>query len=1384
MQQGADTEPSAGGRTPRFAAPPVDAVARLFPRLEILGLLGVGGMGAVYKARQPALDRLVALKLLPAAGDSGANFEERFNREARALALLGHPNIVAVHEFGDVGELRYFIMEFVDGANLRQLEQTGRLSPREALQIIPQICDALQYAHDEGVVHRDIKPENVLVDRKGRVKIADFGLAKIFGSDTESLRLTQEGQVMGTPHYMAPEQVERPLTVDHRADIYSLGVVFYEMLTGDLPLGKFSPPSRKVEVDVRLDEIVLRALENDPARRYQKASEVKSRVEGIADATKAPLPASEGGTGPATTSHRFLYFWGFPFVREAAGHRSLYWKGLLGGLAAAFGIITVPFGLLSFGTGHSIYGAIGVIGWRSVVVRLVVSLVYVASASWRTLRLPPGDRGSLPTLGTRWGVGNPRTIRRVGSVGLAFGFVGVIAALIAVSLLPVFPSRFYLSRRDENRPAIQDIASGTLIGDFTDGHALELVAVGDPESRPQAWWDSSGNVRKDAPWSVAEPPERQLEGMVTRDLLFRWTGNSVPRDVPMVRFPSEVRSMRSDVSILQNGEPTANSLPWRVQIPESMSSLTITAGRGRGPWITAVTSPPDRAIKWKGRAPASGPQWDLTLHEIAEVGGGAHAILLVKNPPDDWIFRVVAVDTNGVIHQNSGWGSGPKGIPVVPANDEIIRTAYFGRLSLRAIREFQIQVQPVESVVFSNVPMRAIPSNRSRMVDEMAVARSAPSGTLTASIPGVGSIELLGVTEDEVAGGHGWRPTGDSVGSEEIQVRGLNGSSGIQGRKLNFAFRASGQTARAGVVVVESEPAIRAAVGGEILTRGKEISNGWAVQGLFSPKTPTASLRIGFADKTWRTILSQSPHTNLTTDRRVPGDPVGTLRVGATQVGHNVNLSLILGPESYLSDDGSMNSALITPSPRERQWQLRAVVVDRSGTEHLASTVLGTTPGDAAPPEDVWNLEYENLELSEIQELRVQSRHVTWAEFRDVSLWPKEADRVAVRDSNTGALIAKIPGYGAIELLALGEPEADPHGWWTPDGAPIRTATFAVRDICPVRTNGVRVLDFVFQKRLENPQARNSLFEAPSAIEIGGGGQAYRDGKPIDGDWPVRLSWATNLQSGLLRIGVGLGSWQLLARFEPVSTSSSRFQPPGVPDFGITMHASADATEGMGATFLIARSFPEWGTRVLAVGPGGNTTEGTISLVSKTDSGRLVTYRFPGLKRVDVSQLQFEAQKIHWVQFPNLLLYPASPVAPPRHASFSDSIQLNLNGVLDLDSGRVASIPAGLSTEGGAPQLWRRDGGWDIHALKGTLGLTGTRIAYLDRPAWDSIQPERLRYSLAALGSTPETLQPPFPQLPVTVGFRTAAGTDGLLQILAYSTNGPGATIRFKKLSP
>src|SRR4051794_36877356 len=278
--------PTPGGR---FTPPDPVELAPHFPQLEILEVLGAGGMGVVYKARQKTLDRIVALKILPPTLGNDPSFAERFSREARALAKLSHPNIVGIFDFGQANGFYFFLMEFIDGVNLRQMLVADRLAPREALAIVPQVCDALQYAHDQGVVHRDIKPENLLIDRKGRVHIADFGLARLIGA-VGDMRLTHSQNIMGTPHYMAPEQFEKPLTVDHRADIYSLGVVLYEMLTGDLPLGRFAPPSQKVQIDVRLDEVVLKTLENDPGRRYQQASEIKGEVETIGGIPLANLP--------------------------------------------------------------------------------------------------------------------------------------------------------------------------------------------------------------------------------------------------------------------------------------------------------------------------------------------------------------------------------------------------------------------------------------------------------------------------------------------------------------------------------------------------------------------------------------------------------------------------------------------------------------------------------------------------------------------------------------------------------------------------------------------------------------------------------------------------------------------------------------------------------------------------------------------------------------------------------------------------------------------------------------------------------------------------------------------------------------------------------------
>lgn len=349
LRQGAAEDTFADGVFSAFHPPAMEEIGAAFPQLEILELIGQGGMGAVYKVRQKDLDRIVALKILPPAIGRSPESSSRFTREARALAKLNHPGIVTIHEFGQQEGLYYILMEFVDGVNLAQLMKSGRVSPREALAIVPQVCDALQYAHDQGIVHRDIKPENILMDRRGRVKVADFGIAKVMaavndpmagGEASAAENQTLAGNIVGTPQYMAPEQISHPSDVDHRADIYALGVVFYQMLTGELPEKDLQAPSRKMQVDVRLDEIVLKALEKTPELRYQTAGIFKTQIENVASKMGGTSGNTAGNSSIPTSSptqpppRRFSAGWA---IAIGCGVLALIPIVVLGVMALAFG---------------------------------------------------------------------------------------------------------------------------------------------------------------------------------------------------------------------------------------------------------------------------------------------------------------------------------------------------------------------------------------------------------------------------------------------------------------------------------------------------------------------------------------------------------------------------------------------------------------------------------------------------------------------------------------------------------------------------------------------------------------------------------------------------------------------------------------------------------------------------------------------------------------------------------------------------------------------------------------------------------------------------------------------------------------------------------------
>ncbi len=694
LAQGAETESGDAGGGSRFEPPSLDEVAKLFPQLEILDLLGAGGMGAVYKARQPVLDRFVALKILPAAGAGGVNFEERFNREARALARLSHPNIVAVHEFGQAGGLHYFLMEFVDGANLRLLEQGSRLSPREALQLIPQICDALQYAHDEGVVHRDIKPENVLVDRKGRVKIADFGLAKILGVDPKASRLTAEGQVMGTPHYMAPEQVERPLTVDHRADIYSLGVVLYEMLTCDLPLGKFSPPSRKVQVDVRFDEIVLRALENDPARRYQQVSEVKTQVVNIAG---TPAPA----VAPAApvTDQRSIRWAGFPVVDERDGVRQVNWKETLKAWAIIFGLLSIGFAFVSAITGRSLMGWLGVVGWPSVVARFMIGGLLVASGLRRAIHRPWGRQLGVTAQGTV--IHTPKTpwwrSRRV--VVAEIVLVVVTWTLFQEMRLPSRTIQFIGNLNAKSaQVATYDADSGALVAKLPGGGSVELLALSDADSAPTDWWKPDGTPHATTTFAAENPGVVDGPDKIAKDMIFRFVNFPEAALSPIYEFnPSSDWSGGGNVR--RNGQQLDHTWPIRAAWSESVHTVTLRLGVSLEPWRTIATGSADCRMTI-GQPPKEGdPNWSVNFHQSSESEG--QALLTVVRGHDDanWQTRIVAVDTNGVEHPETS----RTGIP----SETTATWTYTFRLPLAQIKEFRAQVRPLHWVEFRDVALHA-----------------------------------------------------------------------------------------------------------------------------------------------------------------------------------------------------------------------------------------------------------------------------------------------------------------------------------------------------------------------------------------------------------------------------------------------------------------------------------------------------------------------------------------------------------------------------------------------------------------------------------------------------------------------------------------------------
>jgi hypothetical protein len=724
--------------------PPLPAeLAAHFPELEILELVGRGGMGVVYKARQKRLQRLVALKILSpkVAGDQA--FAERFTREAQAMGRLSHPHIVAVYDFGQtsaplpLGEgqgvraagaepLYYFLMEFVDGLNLRQLLDSGKLAPPEALAIVPQICEALQYAHDHGIVHRDIKPENILLDKSGQVKIADFGLAKLMGRQAQDLTLTREGQVMGTPHYMAPEQTERPQEVDHRADIYSLGVVFYQMLTGELPLGRFAPPSKKVRIDVRLDEVVLRALEKEPELRYQQAGEIKTQVETIvATPSAAPVERTAAAAKPQRLSDFVEILGGSKFTSPLA--RIVCNASALGFLASLAFLSFVPLPGMHFFLGFSGFaGFFGLIG---------VAFIIESAARRKAKRGAPRGTGKsrmgvvalvLALLGPLFGVALAEDEHERSAVVACFSAevgalaLGILAwksrtgkaAVMVVVLLPLLAYGAHTIRRASvlaKEREIRGAAANSLAGrEFVAGGPwtaplprgeIELVAISRHPSKGEPCWNPDGS-----PYSGYHFDDSRCKFNVG--------------EAGMQRYLFVFRPPKDAFLRLRDMEPNGYwgggiGLPPQVDgryldgyrwipaaLPRSVRTANLHVAVAAGDWTTIGTHGTTGAHAMELRTGET--HWIVSFTEPDDDADGSSfvSVTYTRYTPDEQDTRLIAVDRGGQEH-TAFRSEGPNAI----GNARQL-TAAFENLPLNQIREFRFQARPYQWVEFRNVSLR------------------------------------------------------------------------------------------------------------------------------------------------------------------------------------------------------------------------------------------------------------------------------------------------------------------------------------------------------------------------------------------------------------------------------------------------------------------------------------------------------------------------------------------------------------------------------------------------------------------------------------------------------------------------------------------------------
>lgn len=720
--------PTAGALS---SAPTVEELSAAFPDLEVVEMIGHGGMGVIFKARQPRLDRFVALKILPPHLAHQPGFTERFTREARALARLNHPNIVAVYDFGERNDYCFLMMEFVNGVNLRQAMRAG-VTPDQALSLVPRVCEALQFAHDRGVLHRDIKPENILLDTSGTPKLADFGIAKIAEENTSPHHLTASGAALGTAAYMAPEQIEHPGAVDHRADIYSLGVVLYEMLTGELPLGRFAAPSTKARVAAGVDEVVLRALEKERDRRQQSATEMKTQVERVNDPVIAtPMSVRAAGSpeagNPAATrpapSRIFLLLaivtaLLIPLAATNRNFGDVVSPATLSYLVAIFGALFALWPVVFPSQNKSMRSApreprsIGHIGVLFAMLSLPVAFIFVLYA------IPAAQaRGASPWIAVSLGLLIPvvvgiyaaliagvcRAIARAGAPGWAAMIVAVLVAIllpIVILLTSVVPEPTGGRPRPSyggyaTSPTMSVVKRGTIpaVGSWTQG-SVELVAITRHPSGEAPWWRMDGGTALDGPFINSGGKVYASAGESAYEFFFRTRNLAPGASSPTWMIQHSKGSSYGGLSALTATpeKPLRDIHAIASTLPSSLTKTNIKAGVTYEPWHTISTSHPGNSLG--NVVTHEGVAWNVVHGTAIETKDGDLVATFTHSRPADWESRLIAVNQEDVevpttrvsrLNEQSEW--------------------HFPKLPLKSVKELRFQVRPIRWVEFKDVAL-------------------------------------------------------------------------------------------------------------------------------------------------------------------------------------------------------------------------------------------------------------------------------------------------------------------------------------------------------------------------------------------------------------------------------------------------------------------------------------------------------------------------------------------------------------------------------------------------------------------------------------------------------------------------------------------------------